>query len=133
MQLIPEKLIYPRKPKVGDTKNTKERSGKAKVIKLPSYSRLIDKRYERYGVTLCPSPFFVSFVLFVDSSLIMPLGANRQFIKHSMLGNAVMLGIINRAQIQAIRRCRDSAQFAVFNLKQLLRPVFTLLSGPYIH
>jgi len=50
MQLIPEKLIYPRKPKVGDTKSTKERSGKAKVIKLPSYLRLIDRRYERYGV-----------------------------------------------------------------------------------
>lgn len=133
MQLIPEKLIYPRKPKAGDTKSTKERSGKAKVIKLPSYLRLIDRRYERYGATLCPSPFFVSFVFFVDSSLIMPLGTNRQFIKHSMLGNAVMLGIINRAQIQAIRRCRDTAQFAVFNLKQLLRPAFILLSSPYVH
>jgi hypothetical protein len=57
MQLIPEKLIYPRKPKVGDTKSTKERSGKAKVIKLPSYLRPVDRRYERYGVTLCPLPF----------------------------------------------------------------------------
>ncbi len=59
----------------------------------------------------------------VKQLLIMSPSINRQLIKYRMLANAVMLRIINRAQIQTIRRRSDTTQFATFDFKQLLSPV----------